>query len=248
MVPPKALYGSRNVFVRVEPSEELRKAREALAKAQGHLQAADAIAARGDYSMAFSHLVLSLEEWSKQRIHEGLDMGLAESGTPDRTNPFRIPEATEFDHQKKQFIALFLAALLFPMKGRMKFVMDCEEAGRQPSKEELTNRLMRDLEVSEKLLALAGRLEAMKQFGLYSGEKAARGKRTTPVSRENFEWLRPIVAEHLEIEAFTVEHPLTAQQVAQAHEQVKKLQDRLRPQAQKLLDIGKTEKAGRSGS
>jgi hypothetical protein len=212
-----------------------RKAREALQKAQGHLVAADLIASRGEYPMAFSHLVLSLEEWSKQMIYEGLSMGLVEWGTPDANNPFRIPEYMEFSHPSKQFLAAFLAAIVFPMKGRLKFVIDSGEAGRNPSKQEVTEQLKRDLEVSTKLIEMGMRLEAMKQSGLYSGDKTPKGDRMVPTSKEDFNWLRPILGEQLEIEAFVVDHPIAADQVAAERSLMKDLQERFRPLAVRLL-------------
>ena len=183
--------------------------RKALSKANEHLIAAETIAGLGYYSMAFSHVVLGLEEWLKRVVIEAHYLGIVQLGNQKSVDIFSISEKDLFSHKAKQLGAVFLLAFLIPIRGRMELIMRAEEAGQEVSHDLLAERLRRDAGIVGELLTIWDKLEGMKQAGLYSGQKDKGGASISPANASEFEKYCKLLKEQLEIENFYDKHPLS---------------------------------------
>ena len=125
--------------------------------------------------MAFSHVVLGLEEWLKRIVIEAHYLGIVQVGNQKSVDIFSISEKDLFSHKAKQLGAVFLLAFLIPIRGRMELIMRAEEAGQEVSHDLLAERLRRDAGIVGELLTIWDKLEGMKQAGLYSGQKDKGG-------------------------------------------------------------------------
>ena len=183
--------------------------REALSKANKHLIAAETIAGLGYYSMAFSHVVLGLEEWLKRVVIEAHYLGIVQVRNRKSADIFTISEKDLFSHKANQLGAVFLLAFLIPICGRMELIMRAKEAGQEVSHDLLAERLRRDAGIVGELVTIWHKLEGMKQAGLYSGLKDKGGASISPASKPEFEKFWRLLKEQLEIENFYDKHPLS---------------------------------------
>ena len=183
--------------------------REALSKANEHFIAAETIAGLGRYSMAFSHVVLGLEEWLKRVVIEAHYLGIVQIGNQKSADIFTISEKDLFSHKAKQLGAVFLLAFLIPIRGRMELIMRAKEAGQEVSHDLLAERLRRDAGIVGDLVTIWDKLEGMKQAGLYSGRKDKGGASISPTSASEFEKYCKLLKEQLEIENFYDKHPFS---------------------------------------
>ncbi|MDG7029482.1 MAG: hypothetical protein JRN38_04465 [Nitrososphaerota archaeon] len=186
---------------------------KALDKAEEHLRAADALAITGNYGMAFSHIVLGLEEWTKRGILQAVGLGLAKLGTPDKVDPFRIRKRSLMNHDAKQTAGLGSILLALPIRGKAMLIAQARSEGRTLTEDEILARLRVDYQRVKKLAPYISRLEDMKQAGLYSGSRTSKGRTATCATRKEFGLFREILAELLESARWVVEHPLTAAEI-----------------------------------
>lgn len=183
--------------------------REALLKANEHLIVAEAIAELGHPSMAFSHVVLGLEEWFKRVVIETYYLGIVEVGKRKNADTFTISQMDLFSHKFKQTGALFLLAFLVPIRGRMELIMRAKEAGQEVSHDLLAERLRRDTGKMVELVTTWDKLEGMKQAALYSGSMDKGGRDISPASSPDFEKYYKLLKEQLDVENFYDKHPFS---------------------------------------
>jgi AbiV family abortive infection protein len=187
--------------------------KEALSKANEHLIAAETIAGLGYYSMAFSHVVLGLEEWLKRVVIEAHYLGIIQVENKKSADIFTISEKNLFSHKAKQLGAVFLLAFLIPIRGRMELIMRAKEAGKEVSHDLLAERFRRDLGTVGELVTIWDKLEGMKQAGLYSGRKDKGGASISSASASEFEKYSKLLEEQLEIENFYDKHQFSKDEI-----------------------------------
>lgn len=207
----------------------------ALAKAEEHLSAAEAIASTGNFGLGFSHLVLGLEEWAKNQFLFADELGFVRWGTPDMNDPLRIPRSTLTNHDKKQMAALGSICFMYPYRARVRFISDRLAAGRPPSQEEVTENFRQDCEVAKVLASYIPRLEDMKQAGFYSGDTTSKGHVARPGNEEEFRQIREILSGLLEFGRWAAEHPPTAAESKERLKSIKKTQAEFRRIGRELL-------------
>lgn len=215
---------------------------DALTKSEEHLAAADALATAGNYAMAFSHVVLALEEWAKRGILRMVKLGVARYGTPDKVDPFRVRKRALINHEAKQTAGLASILLMLPLIERVKFVTQAQSEGRSLTREELEAKFLVDCQRSAKLASYIPRLEDLKQAGLYSGRKTSRGKIAICATQEEFEQFRAILAEMLDFASCRAVHPSTMAEIEKQREIIKDLKAKVPPYVLEALEASAASK------
>ena len=209
---------------------------EAVAKSEEHLVAADALASAGNHAMAFSHIVLGLEEWMKKNILHAVELGMTKFGTPDKVDPLRVRKQALTNHETKQMTGLASILLMLPFIERMKFIAQAQSEGRTPTREELEAKFRVDCQRASKLAPYIPRLEDLKQAGLYSGKKTSRGRAAVSATQEEFEQFRAILAGWLEFGRWVAAHPPSKAEIEEQKGKMADLRTKLRPLAAKAVE------------
>ncbi len=197
--------------------------KEALSKANDHLVAAEAIAGLGYHSMAFSHVVLGLEEWLKRVVMEAQYLGIVEVANRKNTDIFTISVKDLFSHKTKQAGAVFLLAFLIPIRGRAELILKTKEAGQEVNQNLFIERLQKDTSRILELITIWDKLEGIKQAGLYSGSMYRGEASISPASRLDFENYRELLKEQLEIENFYDKFPFSMSEIESIRTEVELL-------------------------
>jgi AbiV family abortive infection protein len=183
--------------------------RDAIGRAQAYLERANTLASTGDYPMAFAILVLGFEEWAKGVLLKIGMYEIAEWGTPDTVDPYRLDPKVLTSHTEKQQVAVLFAALTLPYRGRIFAVAKARSAGRDPTRAELDERFKKDVRIAKWLCRRFKSFEGMKQAAFYSGDRTAKGQPATVATKAQFDRLQPILAEQLPVDLWSLEHPLS---------------------------------------
>jgi hypothetical protein len=163
----------------------------ALAKAKEHLAAADSIAALGNFPLAFSHVVLGLEEMAVGKVHNGTSLGLFSVGDPpDEEDPFRVNRDPLYLHRSRLVTIVFHTALWRTERAHIESALeehchdDRSEQDRDGGARPIEDVFEEDV---QPLLDDFDRQEPLKEGGFYSAEQDRRGRpaeRRAPTSTD----------------------------------------------------------------
>jgi len=196
--------------------------------AQAHLRRAEELAATKDYPMAFALLVLGFEEWGKANLLKIGMYDVAKWGTPDEVDPYRLNPKMLTSHFDKQQTAVIIAALTLPFRGRVFAFARARSEGRNPTKEELSERFKRDIRTARWLALRFRDFEGMKEAAFYSGRRTARGAPAKAATKAQFDRLQPVLAEQLPIDFWALDHPIEGAQLEEMRRRTVEAKERYR--------------------
>jgi len=165
--------------------------------------------------MAFAILVLGFEEWGKANLLKIGMYDIAKWGTPDEVDPYRLDPKMLTSHREKQQTAVLLAALTLPFRGRVFAYAHARSEGRNPTQEELGERFKKDIRTARWLALRFRDFEGMKEAAFYSGNRTASGEPARRATKSQYDRLRPVLAEQLPIDLWSLDHPPTPEQMAE---------------------------------
>lgn len=174
----------------------------ALRKAKSHLDAAEAIASKGDYPLGYSTLVLCAEEEAKYILYRLVALGVATFDPNRATDRILLRERDLLTHPIKQGVfqvANFLYTLFF---AAAELAMRHAE-GEKLTKDQVLTTLVTSMEQFTSETQPADVLEAKKQAGFYSGELTSDGSVAAPGTQAEYEKLRGILEPRLRLHFMT---------------------------------------------
>ncbi len=177
--------------VELDPRTQ-RLAEQALAKARAQFDAAELIAAKGDYPLAYSSLVLSAEEEAKCILYRCVALGVATFDPRLAEDHILLREKDLRVHPIKQgtfVLANFFSALLFA--GANLAMRNA--AGESFTQEKVMETIQSAMTMVIEEGPTAGDLERRKQAGQYSGDTTSSGAPAVPASKEEYDQLHDIL-------------------------------------------------------